>query len=623
MRLSKRLATTTACLAAASVLAAATACASWRAFSLFAPYDDEGYILQSVRSYLDGQRLFEEIFTQYGPAFYVLESLIHQTLRAPLTHDFERFMTVATWVLTSALCAGTVQRLTASSMATALTFGGAFIHLVLLINEPGHPQGVLVLLVALVIIITAWNREGAPLSYGHVTIVGVLTAFALLMKVNVGAYLALGFALPVLLSTRLPRSRITFVLLSTVLAAACLLPLIATGNHLRGWALNYALVTCLSLASTIVVVASGRRGSLPAGVIRHYVLTTGVACAVLLLPALIRGISLLALLNGIVIRPSQLATVFQIPLILPATSVLCAGAGLVLSVAFVPSTKLGSPRKPLVVAGMKALAAVAGFYLCHAGYFSLLTYFTPLLWVVAVPSNVDLGRGQPLARSVLALMAVFQSLQAYPVAGSQVAFATVLMVPIAVVCAHDALAILQLHFGRSRVPSWAVQASFVLTGLVLYKPFADPRMWRAQYAAGYEAQLPGAERLRLPAADVARYQWLTGTVAANCGTLLTLPGLYSLNAWSGVAPAGYNVTAWMALLSDEEQASVWRAAETATHPCVIYNPTLAATWLVGESAESLSAYRVMKARFHPIAESGGYQLLMRQDDVPPSGAFLI
>ena len=190
------------------MLAGAAAYAYFRAFSFFSITDDEGYILQTIRSYLDGGRLFDDVFTQYGPAFYTFESLVHRTLGAPLTHDTERFITVALWVGATAATAGTVLRLTRSWLAAALTLVGVFVHLTPLIGEPGHPQGPLVLVIALVTLAATWRHDGS-LSARQAIAAGVLTGFALLVKVNIGAYLAVGFGVPALLSSRLPRTRLT------------------------------------------------------------------------------------------------------------------------------------------------------------------------------------------------------------------------------------------------------------------------------------------------------------------------------------------------------------------------------------------------------------------------------
>jgi hypothetical protein len=610
-------------VAGVCLLAFAAACAYWRAFSHYAAYDDEGYVLQTIRSYLEGQRLFEDVFTQYGPAFFVLESLIHQTLGAPLTHDVERFATVGIWVAASACSAAIVLRLTQSSIAAVLTLVGVFLHLTPLVFEPGHPQGWLVLTIALVTLIAAWARADA-LSAVQMTTAAVLTAIALLVKVNVGAYLALGFALPVLLASRLPRSRVTSVLLAAVATLACVLPLVVTRSHLRGWALNYALVTCFSLAATILVIAPAGRQSLPVGIILRYTLTTAVACALLLLPALVRGTSVWSLLNGIILRPSYFADLFTIPLMVPTASLLPASVSLAASVAFVVYQRFRPALPSTTVAVAKLLVGAIGLRLYWTGYIGLLSYFTPLLWIVAVPSKDDSSRGETLGRSVLALVAVFQSLQAYPVAGSQVAFASFLMIPVVFVCLYDGVAILARRFAAARgVLSWAFQISMVVAGLLLYSRVANPRVWRAAHAAGYELRLRGAEHLRLPAPDVARYHWLSGAVGENCGALLTLPGLYSLNAWAGVPPVnGMNATAWMTLLSPTEQASVWSAIDGADRACAVYNPTIAAVWIGQTSPETLSAYREMVARFQPIAEADGYRLLMRKADVAPADVFM-
>ena len=507
-----RLARSLASIAAACLLAVATPYAYFRAFAFFSGNDDEGYILQSIRSYLDGRLLFDEIFTQYGPAFFVLESVVHQTFRAPLTHDFERFATVAMWVGASAACAATVQRITRSWIAAGLTFVGVFVHLTPLIGEPGHPQGPLIFIIALVALVAAWDN-GEEVSSRRAAVAGVLTAVALLVKVNVGAYLALGFAVPLLLASA---PHINPLLLAILTVAACALPLAVTRNHVRGWAFNYALIVCVSLASTVVVIAWPRRATASSGIVLRYAAVAGLACALLLLPALLRGTSAAALLTGIVLRPSQFDRIFFLPLILPATGLLAAGAGFALSVAWVLWLRTRGTPPSLVVALAKILVAAAGLYLVRIGYGYQLAWFTPFLWVVAVPPGVAPASALPVGRSILALVAVYQSLQAYPVAGSQLAFATLLMIPIAFVCAHDAFAILERHLPGSRMLSWAFQASFILAGALFYRPLLGPLPWRAAYNVGYELRLEGAERLRLPAPDVARYQWLSGTVAANC-----------------------------------------------------------------------------------------------------------
>ena len=194
-------------------------------------------------------------------------------------------------------------------------------------------------------------------------------------------------------------------------------------------------MTSLSVVATVVaMVGPKKRPLVPMGVVLRFAVAASVTAGLILMPVMIRGTSASAVLNGVLIRPAQFAELFHLPLILPATSLLTAFAGAAISLAFALSVKLGYPPRPLIVAAAKLLTAVAGLYLSRIGYMHQIAYFTAFLWVVALSSD-NSGRGPTTGRAILALLAVFQALQAYPVAGSQLAFATFLMVPVAFVCA--------------------------------------------------------------------------------------------------------------------------------------------------------------------------------------------
>src|SRR5688572_14814465 len=59
-------------LAFVLLLAALGTIGYWMLFSHFAGYDDEGYILISAREYFARGQLYEQVYSQYGPAYYVL-----------------------------------------------------------------------------------------------------------------------------------------------------------------------------------------------------------------------------------------------------------------------------------------------------------------------------------------------------------------------------------------------------------------------------------------------------------------------------------------------------------------------------------------------------------------------
>src|SRR5688500_18465572 len=66
---------------------------------------DEGFLMITVQSFLDGQALYDSVFTQYGPVYYFYEWLLHRPLGIPLTHDATRFLCAFHWLTASVLLA--------------------------------------------------------------------------------------------------------------------------------------------------------------------------------------------------------------------------------------------------------------------------------------------------------------------------------------------------------------------------------------------------------------------------------------------------------------------------------------------------------------------------------------
>ena len=131
----------------------------FRIFSLWAAYDDEGYMMQSMRSYFDGHPLYDQVYTQYGPAYFLVQWVIHGIAQVPLNHTAVRLITLAFWLATAAAAGEIVRRLTRMPVLALIAALHVFIHISPLINEPGHPQAFLGLIVALGCVIAA-GQEG-------------------------------------------------------------------------------------------------------------------------------------------------------------------------------------------------------------------------------------------------------------------------------------------------------------------------------------------------------------------------------------------------------------------------------------------------------------------------------
>ena len=70
----------------------------WRMFSHFPGYDDEGYIMLTVRDYLAGGGLYGTVYTQYGPGFYVLMDVVFGLPGWAITHALVRWFTLGWWL---------------------------------------------------------------------------------------------------------------------------------------------------------------------------------------------------------------------------------------------------------------------------------------------------------------------------------------------------------------------------------------------------------------------------------------------------------------------------------------------------------------------------------------------
>src|SRR5882757_9062437 len=107
----------------------------WMLFSNFAVYDDEGYILISAREYFAHGGLYETVYSQYGPAFYVFLDLIQHALGSPISHTVARLLTLTAWLGTGTACALIVWRHTAAIGLALFTLAATFLYLYFVIDE--------------------------------------------------------------------------------------------------------------------------------------------------------------------------------------------------------------------------------------------------------------------------------------------------------------------------------------------------------------------------------------------------------------------------------------------------------------------------------------------------------
>src|SRR5829696_6030167 len=148
-----------AVVAFATVTAVTVLVAHPRMFNGFAVYDDEGYMLIALRSFVEGGALYDDVFTQYGPFYYEAWGGVFSLLGTPVDLDSGRIATLVAWLAASLMLGLSTLRMTGSIVlglgVQMLVFAalGAVAP-----NEPMHPGGLISLQLAAIVAISCAVR---------------------------------------------------------------------------------------------------------------------------------------------------------------------------------------------------------------------------------------------------------------------------------------------------------------------------------------------------------------------------------------------------------------------------------------------------------------------------------
>ena len=607
-------------IALASLTAWAWATGYYRIFSVFATYDDEGYVMMSVKNFLDGGVLYDEVYTQYGPSFYLYKQFVNFVFNLPVTTDATRLTTLVVWISIAAGCSIFTYRLTRSWFAAAAVYALTFIVLFRTVYEAGHPQEWCGLIIAAALLsLTGKSAERGTV--WRLIFFGVWTALLVTAKINIGVFFGLGAATALTAlaaNNRLRRSGLTIL---CVIAAA--LPFILFRKFLFiGW-LNLSVAVAVAVIAARLVYLKKDGESFVT--LRYFIIAAVSFAATALFVVLIflwRGTTFGALLDGVLLQNFRFGDKFYMS---PAFAPLTFWWSVFALAVAVGYTFFGD-RLPLnrsicalilkSVFGFVVVALPFIIYFLAPESAWMIGLATPFLWIALIEDDRKFPVNQILPRTVLIFVAVMQTLQIFPIPGTQVAYGTFLMIIVAVLCLHDAHQEI-----RRRMPSDLVAQrlltivpailAVLLIGICLSRTVAAYHTYQRQIPL----DLAGAARIRLPADEVAAYTFLTRGVQTDCDELFSLPGLYSFNFWSQTpTPSGFNATAWMTLLTDAQQHKVIADLQTAARPCVIYHQPLTQSWLRDQplSASPLAEY--IRRNFAAERQTGEYQLLIRRAD---------
>ena len=581
-------------------------------FAQFQDYDDEGYLLLTVQQFLQGLALYDEVYTQYGPAYYLWQHVLHTVMGIPVTHDATRVVTILVWLVSSALVGTMVWLLTKRALLTAIGIAVAFLHLTQLTFEPGHPQELCLLGVLGAVALAMWRLAvhghlGTPASFGVWALVSV-TAFT---KVNVGAFLA--GALTLGLMTSLKRSRWRTALERIVMAAAMAsVPALMRGDLLRSDIAACIIVVWSGLLAAFIARSEDADGVAADGVVTVWDLIAGTAgfaigSAAIVAAIVMEGTSLGALFDGLFVAPLLLPKVFWRPL--PVTLLAAALAPASLFAAWYSQRGAIARQRWMPYAALAC--ALLMFLLSIAKAYRLLFALGPaLVWLLLADRSV--GSGERAARGILAFAAILLALQAYPMPdGTQIVLGTVLFVPVALVTIAGAERSLGANRSSTAQPSVGRRA--ILATLAVAVAANIGIKAQRLYARGVPLAMPGARTVRTTERNAATYWWLSANLRENCDAFITAPGLNSLHFWTAIAPMStLNTTLWPLLFDADQQRRVLAAAAPVERLCVAWAPQRMEALTSAPDAASRPLVVWLRHEFESRGRFGGWEFRMRR-----------
>ena len=571
--------------------------------TLFHAYDDEGFFLLALARYFRKGALDPGTYSYYGPFYYYAQQACFWLFGLPVTHDSGRFVTLLFWMAAAMLSGVFVYRLSRSLLLGAAATLSCISVASVLAHEPGHPQQEILILLTVAPCLSlsmGTRRRGAALF-----LLGAVGAALLFTKVNVGVFYLAALAhslFCVLPAGRFRSAGTTILLVYAVLAA----PLVAR-IHLFTGAGAYCAVASLCAASTFAWGSLARLAR-PLDLRLAWLAAAGTVSGTALIAtaSFCQGVSLPALVDGLLLEPARhfAASWFVgfrlgLPWFL-ATAVVLSGIACL--------GWFGGRLSPFRL-WLGALRCGVGLGVILLLVRTDLAFVVPFLPLGVIPITRRAWRlAEWFPRLFIADLAATQFLQTYPVAGSQMGIASVPVLLWAFVCITDGVDELG---GLARLPSPALwngaAGTFVLLVVAAVMWHSGVRRTAYPYPA---SRLKGAAGLHLPPQQAETYRFLSGSIAANCSVLFTMPRLHSFNFWSGVPlPKDPEVPASIKAYTWGRQELVLDQLRSDEGACVLYNRELLLLWqITPDDLERLPLVTYVLHQMPTAAQDGAYQI---------------
>jgi hypothetical protein len=507
---------------------------------------DEGYLMITVRGFLDGHALYDVLFTQYGPFYYAYEWILRALFHVPLTHDATRWLCMFHWIAAAIVLGLAGWQMTKSMLVGALVFMQSLVHLRFLANEPGHPQEIVVLLVAVGALIAA-RGECISSICGMLALVAAALTFT---KINVGVFfiVALLFTIHLHTAGRLARA------LAWLLPPFCaVIPFLLMRHHLgQVWCRIFSTITaCTLLATCFVAMGMSVKDDTRIKLYFRMALFFLIPSMCFVGVAALTGTSARGFIEGLILIPLKMPSLVALPIMLPGLFAFSALVAVIVALLV-----LFERINARLLALLKLCYGLIGMILFIGEPVAQAAALLPWAWLVLVPNPPARSRTseETFPRVFLCFAAALQTLQAYPVAGTQVANGTFLLVLVYVLCVADCLPGIEIPghiktmFLRLSTPQLrSAQATgvamllFVFTAVWCQLPAA-----RNAYTSLSALALPGSTWVRMASQPRKEYRDLASYLKSESDTFITYPCINSLYFWAHKEPpTQLNGTIWL------------------------------------------------------------------------------
>jgi hypothetical protein len=602
--------------------AAAGAYAYYAIFSKYMLYDDEGYMLITLRDFFRGEALYDDIYSIYGPFYYAYYYMLWTTGLFVPTHDAGRIVTIVHWMIASSALALATFRMSGKFWVSCLVFLQCVAHLSPLVTEPAHPQGLVILGLSLYVLVASKER-GDRMSWLGVAALGLIAGAMAGTKINVGAftYLAIFCTLGLFIACdhlerfpRITRACYTASAIGAVIFPAVLMRQLVMQEQ---WVFRYCVVATVAITTVVLVASRGSRAKSQLRVTwtHFFIAHAGMAAAAIMAVAFVvsRGSSIDGIWRQILLIAVQLPNQYQVP------SFAFSSTSLFLALVAVVYATYWAMLRPgpgeLAVRTLSFVKVVCGASFFISGFFwsadTLVACLGPWLWLVLAPRRTEMYG----ARVALAFLAVFHLLQAYPVFAVQASLSSLLLVPAFALVLNDGLSEISAFASWPKLSGRYVRIarSGIILGLMLaYGMKTDIVGVRAYYYDQSPLNMPGANRVRLDTRAVSEIHWLVNNIREHADTFITLPGMYSFNLWAGIdPPTTFNAEIWTYELSDSRQQDIIDAIDRRERVCVVFCPKAEYMWEKTYKPPSTPLTRYVFSEFHPTMETQNYRFYVR------------